>query len=131
MVVKSTSYLALQIFGQHLGNLLLNSTASSGAIDRQNVQKGEEADEKLGNLYFGATKIPIVTFLSSNSQILIRTILQSIHRFKNHQHRQPIPPRVEKQDSYCTDTPTVLQLFILEYMESRFFPLGYRLHSFS
>ncbi len=100
MVVKSTSYLALQIFGQHLGNLLLNSTASSGAIDRQNVQKGEEADEKLGNLYFGATKIPIVTFLSSNSQILIRTILQSIHRFKNHQHRQPIPPRVEKQDSY-------------------------------
>ncbi len=56
MVVKSTSHLAQQIFGQHLGNLLLNSTASNGTIDHQYVQKGEEGDGKLGHLYFVATK---------------------------------------------------------------------------
>jgi alpha-N-arabinofuranosidase len=56
MVVKSTSHLAQQIFGQHLGNLLLNSTASNGTIAHENVRKGGEGDGKLGNLYFVATK---------------------------------------------------------------------------
>jgi alpha-N-arabinofuranosidase len=56
MVVKSTSHLAQQIFGQNLGNLLLNSTASNGTIAHENVQKGGEGDGKLGNLYFVATK---------------------------------------------------------------------------
>jgi hypothetical protein len=57
MVVKSTSYLAQQIFGQHLGNLLLNSTASNSTIDHQNIQKGEE-----GIYTLSPQKIPIVTF---------------------------------------------------------------------
>ena len=56
MTVKSTSHLAQQIFGQNLGNLLLNSTASNGTINHENVRKGEEGDGKLGNLYFVATK---------------------------------------------------------------------------
>jgi alpha-N-arabinofuranosidase len=56
LVVKSISHLAQQMFGQHLGNLLLNSTASNGSIPHRSVQKGEEGDGKLGNLYFVATK---------------------------------------------------------------------------
>jgi alpha-N-arabinofuranosidase len=56
MTVKSTSHLAQQIFGQNLGNLLLNSTASNGTIAHENVRKGGEGDGKLGNLYFVATK---------------------------------------------------------------------------
>lgn len=55
-VVKSVSHLAQQMFGQHLGNILLNSTASNGTVAHQSVQKGEEGDGKLGNLYFVATK---------------------------------------------------------------------------
>ncbi|UJR12186.1 hypothetical protein I4U23_016363 [Adineta vaga] len=56
MVVRSTSYLAQQIIGQNLGNLYLNSTASNGTIAHEKVQRGEEGDGKLGNLYFVATK---------------------------------------------------------------------------
>ena len=56
LAVKSVSHLAQQMFGQHLGNILLNSTASNGSIDHQSVQKGTEGDGKLGNLYFVATK---------------------------------------------------------------------------
>ncbi len=57
MVVKSTSYLVQQIFGQHLDNLLLNSTASNGTIDHQNIKKEEE-----GIYTLSPQKIPIVTF---------------------------------------------------------------------
>ncbi len=56
-VVKSTSYLAQQMFGQHLGNIVLNSTASKKNQTKLHaVRKGEEGDGKLGNLYFVATK---------------------------------------------------------------------------
>jgi alpha-N-arabinofuranosidase len=63
-VAGSTSYLAQQMFGQHLGNLLLNSTASNGSILHENIKKGQEGDGKLGNLYFVATK-------DTNTNILI------------------------------------------------------------
>ena len=56
LAVKSVSHLAQQMFGQYLGNILLNSTAANGSINHQSVQKGEEGDGKLGNLYFVATK---------------------------------------------------------------------------
>ncbi len=56
LVVNSTSYLAQKIFGQNLGNLLLNSTASNSTIAHHMVQQGQEGDGKLGNLYFVATK---------------------------------------------------------------------------
>jgi alpha-N-arabinofuranosidase len=56
LVVKSTSYLAQKMFGENLGDLLLNSTASNSTITHQSVKKGEEGDGKLGNLYFVATK---------------------------------------------------------------------------
>ena len=56
LVVKSTSYLAQKMFGQNLGNIVLNSTASNSTITHQSVQKGQEGDGKLGNLYFVATK---------------------------------------------------------------------------
>ena len=56
LVVKSTSYLAQQMFGENLGNIILNSTAANSTITHQSVRKGEEGDGKLGNLYFVATK---------------------------------------------------------------------------
>jgi alpha-N-arabinofuranosidase len=56
LVVKTTSYLAQKIFGNNLGNILLNSTAVNNSITHQSVRKGEEGDGKLGNLYFVATK---------------------------------------------------------------------------
>jgi alpha-N-arabinofuranosidase len=56
LVVKSTSYLAQKMFGENLGNLVLNSTAANSTITHQSVRKGEEGDGKLGNLYFVATK---------------------------------------------------------------------------
>ena len=56
LVVKSTSYLAQKMFGEHLGNLLLNSTAANSTFNYQFVQKSQEGDGKLGNLYFVATK---------------------------------------------------------------------------
>ena len=55
-VVKSTSYLAQKIFGQNLGNIILNSTATNSSFTHQSVEKGQEGDGKLGNLYFVATK---------------------------------------------------------------------------
>jgi alpha-N-arabinofuranosidase len=56
LVVKSTSYLAQKMFGHNLGNILLNATAANSSMNHQSVQKGEEGDGKLGNLYFVATK---------------------------------------------------------------------------
>jgi len=56
LVVKSTSYLAQKMFGENLGNFILNSTAANRTITHQSVRKGEEGDGKLGNLYFVATK---------------------------------------------------------------------------
>jgi alpha-N-arabinofuranosidase len=56
LVVKSASYLAQKMFGEHLGNILLNSTAANSSITHQFVRKGQEGDGKLGNLYFVATK---------------------------------------------------------------------------
>ena len=56
-VVRSTSFLAQQIFGEHLGNIILNSTASNGSFTHQSVRRGEEGDGKLGNLYFVASKL--------------------------------------------------------------------------
>jgi alpha-N-arabinofuranosidase len=56
LVVKSTSYLAQKMFGENLGNFILNSTAANGTISHESVRKGEEGDGKLGNLYFVATK---------------------------------------------------------------------------
>jgi alpha-N-arabinofuranosidase len=56
LVVKSTSYLAQKMFGENLGNFVLNSTAANSTITHQSVRKGEEGDGKLGNLYFVATK---------------------------------------------------------------------------
>ena len=55
-VVRSTSYLAHQMFGQHLGNIVLNSTAQKKDAEVTMVTKGQEGDGKLGNLYFIATK---------------------------------------------------------------------------
>ncbi|CAF3403911.1 unnamed protein product [Rotaria socialis] len=55
-VVKSTSYLAQKMFGQNLGNIILNSTATNSSFTHQSVEKGQEGDGKLGNLYFVATK---------------------------------------------------------------------------
>jgi alpha-N-arabinofuranosidase len=56
LVVKTTSYLAQKMFGENLGNFILNSTAVNSTISHQSVRKGEEGDGKLGNLYFVATK---------------------------------------------------------------------------
>ena len=56
LVVKSTSYLAQKMFGENLGDIILNSTAANSTITHQFVRKGEEGDGKLGNLYFVATK---------------------------------------------------------------------------
>ncbi|CAF1113755.1 unnamed protein product [Rotaria sordida] len=56
-VVKSTSYLAQKMFGQNLGNIILNSTATNSSFTHQSIQKGQEGDGKLGNLYFVATKL--------------------------------------------------------------------------
>ncbi|CAF1486254.1 unnamed protein product [Rotaria sordida] len=56
-IVKSTSYLAQQMFGQHLGNIILNSTAYKNNNKKQyNIPKGQEGDGKLDKLYFIATK---------------------------------------------------------------------------
>lgn len=81
-VVRSTSYLAQKIFGENLGDLLLNSTASNSTIAHQFVRKGEEGDGKLGNLYFVATKrtsdnILIVKLASVDpNDILIKAQIQ-------------------------------------------------------
>jgi hypothetical protein len=57
-VVKSTSYLAQQIFGQHLGDIILNSTAyKKDNMKYHTVRKDEEGDGKRDNLYFVATKL--------------------------------------------------------------------------
>ncbi|CAF3503492.1 unnamed protein product [Rotaria sp. Silwood1] len=58
LVIKSTSYLAQQMFGEHVGNIVLNSTAykNNNKKKQQNVHKGEEGDGKLDKLYFIATK---------------------------------------------------------------------------
>ncbi len=55
-VVRSTSYLAQQMFGVNLGNIILKSTAVNSTMTYQSVQEGGEGDGKLGNLYFVATK---------------------------------------------------------------------------
>ncbi|CAF1096502.1 unnamed protein product [Adineta steineri] len=55
-VIKSTSYLAQKMFGENLGNLILYSAATNNTITHQSVEKGQEGDGKLGNLYFIATK---------------------------------------------------------------------------
>jgi alpha-N-arabinofuranosidase len=56
IVVKTTSYLAQKIFGDNLGDIVLNSTAVNSSMTHQSVRKGGEGDGKLGNLYFVATK---------------------------------------------------------------------------
>ena len=56
LVVKTTSYLAQKMFGDNLGNVLLNCTAANSSMTHQSIQQGEEGDGKLGNLYFVATK---------------------------------------------------------------------------
>ena len=56
LVVRSTSYLAQQMFGENLGNILLNSTATNTFMTHESVRRGGEGDGKLGNLYFVATK---------------------------------------------------------------------------
>ena len=56
LVVKTTSYLAQKMFSDHLGDIILNSTAMNSSIAHQSVRPGEEGDGKLGNLYFVATK---------------------------------------------------------------------------
>jgi alpha-N-arabinofuranosidase len=56
LVIRSTSFLAQQIFGVNLGNFILNSTGANSTITHQSVRSGEEGDGKLGNLYFIATK---------------------------------------------------------------------------
>ena len=56
VVVKTTSYLAQKMFGQNLGDLFLNSTATNSTMKHESVRRGEEGDGKLGNLYFVATK---------------------------------------------------------------------------
>ena len=55
-VVKTTSYLAQKMFGQNLGDLYLNSTATNSTMSHESVRRGEEGDGKLGNFYFVATK---------------------------------------------------------------------------
>ncbi|CAF4726534.1 unnamed protein product, partial [Rotaria sp. Silwood2] len=40
-VVKSTSYLAQKMFGQNLGNIILNSTATNSSFTHQSVEKGQ------------------------------------------------------------------------------------------
>jgi alpha-N-arabinofuranosidase len=83
-VVKSTSYLAQQMFGQHLGNIVLNSTASKKKdISPHSIHKGEEGDGKLDKLYFIATKdtktkILIIKFANvDSSDILVNTHIQN------------------------------------------------------
>ncbi|CAF4768981.1 unnamed protein product, partial [Rotaria magnacalcarata] len=44
------------MFGQNLGNIILNSTATNSSFTHQSVEKGQEGDGNLGNLYFVATK---------------------------------------------------------------------------
>ena len=44
------------MFGQHLGDLVLNSTAHHSEVEPESVRKGQEGDGKLGKLYFVATK---------------------------------------------------------------------------
>jgi hypothetical protein len=44
------------MFGENLGNIIRNSTATNSTMTHQSVRRGEEGDEKLGNLYFIATK---------------------------------------------------------------------------
>ncbi|CAF3001662.1 unnamed protein product [Rotaria sp. Silwood2] len=56
LIVKSTSYLAQKMFGENLGNIMLNFTATNSTITHQFVQKREEGVSKFGNLYFVATK---------------------------------------------------------------------------
>ncbi|CAF4052480.1 unnamed protein product [Rotaria sp. Silwood2] len=80
LVVKSTSYLAQQMFGQHLGNIILNSTAYKNNNKKSyNVHKGQEGDGKLDKLYFIATKDTknntlIVKFANVDSKdILVNT----------------------------------------------------------
>jgi alpha-N-arabinofuranosidase len=85
-VVTSTSYLAQQMFGQHLGNIIVNSTAHKDNRNSDTVQKGQEGDGKLGKLYFVATKYTknntlIVKFanvdsndITVNSQIQTSTV---------------------------------------------------------
>ena len=82
-VVKSTSYLAQQMFGQYLGNIIVNSTASKNKnIKHDSIQKGEEGDGKLDKLYFIATKNTknntlIIKFANVDSDdILVNTQIQ-------------------------------------------------------
>jgi alpha-N-arabinofuranosidase len=56
LVVKTTSYLAQKMFGDNLGDIVLNSTAINSSMSHQSVRRGGEGDGKLGNLYFVATK---------------------------------------------------------------------------
>jgi hypothetical protein len=44
------------MFGENLGNIILNSTGANSTMTHQFVQKGQEGDGKLGNLYFVAIK---------------------------------------------------------------------------
>ena len=55
-IVRSTSYLAQQLFSVNLGNIVLHSTATNSSMTHKSVRKGKEGDGKLGNLYFVATK---------------------------------------------------------------------------
>lgn len=56
ITVRSVSHLAQQMFGNLLGNVVLNSTAANSDMMHASVRRGEEGDGKLGNLYFIATK---------------------------------------------------------------------------
>ena len=56
ITVRSTSHLAQQMFGDLLGDIILNSTAANSTMTHTSVRRGEEGDGKLGNLYFVATK---------------------------------------------------------------------------
>jgi alpha-N-arabinofuranosidase len=82
LVVKSTSYLAQKMFGENLGNFILNSTAVNSTMTHQSIRKGQEGDGKLGNLYFVATKRTndntlIVKFASvDRNDILVKTQIQ-------------------------------------------------------
>ena len=81
-VVKSTSYLAQKMFGEHLGNIVLESSARENDMQQIRVQKGGEGDGKLDKLYFVATKDTkdntlIVKFASIDTQeILVRSQIQ-------------------------------------------------------
>jgi alpha-N-arabinofuranosidase len=46
LTIRSTSHLAQTMFGQNLGNFVLNSTVTNSTMTHQSVKKGEEGDGK-------------------------------------------------------------------------------------